>query len=189
MPIDYNASDASTCWPDGDYEASLEKVEDSTSKKTGNPMQVWTFRAFDANGRSQLVTEYVVVPATTFKIKQLADALGCRAQFDAGTFQADDHIDEKVVLNLIVESQEGFDDKNRVQRIKPAGTTGGRTPTPKGKPQPARPQRQTAPAGAAAKGSGGARAEQSFDETFPEGDFPPKRDEIPFRHRQPGRGL
>lgn len=134
MPIEYNPKDATQCWDAGEYDAVLVKVEDSVSKRKpdgsgGNPMQVWTFRAYHPDGREQLVTEYVVVPAATFKIKQLAGALGRGPDFTTGQFQAEDHINANVILVLTVEQQEGYDDKNRVAKYLPAGgTSPARTP-------------------------------------------------------------
>lgn len=117
MPIDYNPKDAVQCWAPGDYQATLTNVEDKTSK-AGNPMQVWTFRAYHDDGREQLITDYVVIPAATFKIKQLAVALGKKADFDGGTFQADDYINSDVTLELVVDQQDGYDDKNKVKKVR-----------------------------------------------------------------------
>lgn len=124
MPITYNAQDAATCWPTGEYDATLSNVEDTTSKRKpdgsgGNPMQVWTFDVYHPDGRKQTIKDYVVVPAATFKIKQLADALGQTDQFRAGTFQADDHRGEMVRLDLKVEERVGYPDQNKVNNVRP----------------------------------------------------------------------
>jgi hypothetical protein len=123
MPIDYNPKDAVQCWAPGDYQGTLIKVEDKTSKvksdgSGGNPMQVWTFRAYHDDGREQLISDYVVLPSATFKIKQLALALNKKSDFEAGTFQADDYINADVKLYLVVDKQDGFDDKNKVKKVK-----------------------------------------------------------------------
>ena len=143
MPLEYNAKDAVTVWPDGKYPATLVKVEDATSKKKpdgsgGNPMQVWTFKVFDdVQGREQLISDYVVIPAATFKIKQLAAALGEEQAFNDGYFQADNCIEAAVTVELKTESTPGFDDKNRIKKILPAAQAAAPTP-------PARqPQRQS----------------------------------------------
>lgn len=122
-PIDYNPKDASNCWPEDDYSAVLEKVEDKTSKEKpdgsgGKPMQVMTWSIYHSDGRKQLITDYVVIPNALFKIKQLAVALGKRDQFDDGQFQADDNIGCSVIAHLVIEESEGFDDKNKIGRIK-----------------------------------------------------------------------
>lgn len=134
MPVDYNPKDAVQVWAAGEYPATLTKVEDKISKVKpdgtgGNPMQVWTFRAFN-DDREQLIFEYVVIPASVFKIRQLADALGRHADFDAGTFQADDYIGADVLLDLMIDQQPGYDDKNKVKKIKAAGVPSGAVPQP-----------------------------------------------------------
>lgn len=126
MPVDYNPKDAVQVWTEADYDATLTKVEDKTSKvkpdgSGGNPMQVWTFEVFHQDGRTQLISDYVVIPAATFKIKQLAIALGKKADFDAGQFQADDYIGAGVIVALTIEAQDGFDEKNRIGKIKAPG--------------------------------------------------------------------
>lgn len=121
MPVTYNKQDAVKCWPAGEYQATLEKVEDKKSKTSGNAMQVWTFRAYSPDGQEQLISEYVTIPNGTFRIKQLAAALGKSSEFDSETFQADDQIGSNVLVDLIVETQAGYDDKNRVKKIKMIG--------------------------------------------------------------------
>lgn len=128
MPIDYDPKDAVLCWPEGDYDAVLDKVEDKTSKikpdgSGGNPMQVLTWTVYHPDGRQQSISDYIVVPTGLFKLRQLATALGKKTEFDAGRFQADDQIGCTVTASLAIEQQEGFDDKNRIARVKPkAGT-------------------------------------------------------------------
>lgn len=137
MPITYNASDAASAWPEEDYQATLQNVEDGTSKSSGNPMQTWTLEVFAPDGRTQTIKEYVVVPAATFKIKQLAAALGKSREFEAGQFQADDYIGQSFVVALKIEKQDGYDDKNRIAKFKaperkpgarPAGVPASKSP-------------------------------------------------------------
>lgn len=118
MPVTYNAQDAVTAWDEGEYEAVLINVEDTTSKSSGKPMQVWTWEVYHPDGRKQEIKDYVVIPAATFKIKQLAQALGKDKEFAAGTFQADDNINCNVTAVLTIDKQEGYDDKNKVGRVK-----------------------------------------------------------------------
>jgi hypothetical protein len=125
MPLDYNPKDAVMCWPKDDYDATLTKVEDKTSKvkadgSGGNPMQVLTWRVFNNNGQEQLISDYIVIPTGTFKLKQLAVALGRKEEFENGMFQADDHIGCNVKAELVVEESPGYDDKNKIKKIKSA---------------------------------------------------------------------
>ncbi len=123
MPIDYDPKDAVMCWPEGEYKAELQKVEDKTSKVKpggggGNPMQVLTWKLYNDEGKTQTISDYIVVPNALFKLKQLAIALGYKDKFEAGEFQADDHIGCVVNAELSIESSPGFEDKNKIGKIK-----------------------------------------------------------------------
>jgi hypothetical protein len=126
--FDYNPADATSCLPEGDATLAIIKCEDKTSR-AGNDMIVVTFEAF-VGDRKGLVTEYVVNPSTLFKLKQIAKALGPKAvaEFDAGTFDPAKHIGETFAAVLAIESQDGFDDKNKVKKYLPAN---GSAPAPK----------------------------------------------------------
>lgn len=139
MPASYDPKDATILWPVGEYHATLIKVEDKTSKVKpdgtgGNPMQVWTFRAYHDDGSEQLLTDYVVIPAAVFKIKQLAVALNRKEEFEAGEFQADDQINADVILELVVEQQPGFEEKNKIKKVK--GVPIPASPPPTQRPSP-----------------------------------------------------
>jgi hypothetical protein len=137
MPLNYNPTDCNECWPEGDYEAVLEKVEDKRSK-AGNDMQELTWKVYRSDGRTQQVYDYIVVPAGLFKLKGMARAWGKTAEFDGGTFQADDHLDESLVVKLIVEKQDGYADKNRIVAYKPlVRSTVGITQAPAAPSRPA----------------------------------------------------
>jgi hypothetical protein len=169
MALNYDPKDAVQCWPAAEYPGELTKVEEKTSKvkpdgSGGNPMEVWTFRAFN-NSAEQLISDYVVIPAATFKIKQLAEALGRKADFEAGNFQAEDHIGAGVILDLVIDKQDGFDDKNKIRKIKSAGASA---------PAPATP---------AARLSGGGRPRQPVQSAIGEDHF--SVDDVPFFWRDP----
>jgi hypothetical protein len=187
MGIDYDPDDAVTAWPEGDYDAVLKDVKESTSKRKpdgsgGNPMEVWTFQVYDDAGREQTITEYVVVPAATFKIKQLAAALGRKAEFERRTFQADTHIGETVRVVLGVEAEDGFDDKNRIRKFKAREAPAPRQSAAPASParQPAAPAAARAPAGVAAAVRERAAATRPTEPPFTptEGTF--AEDDIPF---------
>ncbi len=128
MGLPYDPADAVMCWPKDDYDASLVKVEEAISKTSGNPMEVWTFEVFNKDGRTQLVSDYVVIPGATFKIRQLAKALNRESDFKDKKFQAEQEIGCNVIVELTIENQQGYDDKNKIGKIKPAN------PAPDGAP-------------------------------------------------------
>lgn len=142
MALDYNPKDAESAWPEADYDAILTGVKTTTSKVKpdgtgGNPMEVWTVQAYHPDGRTQDILEYVVIPGATFKIKQLAAALGKTREFEQGQFQAENYINASFTASLCIESQDGFDDKNKVKKFKPPT----RQPSPQNGAPPAQRQR------------------------------------------------
>ncbi len=182
MALDYNPKDAVQIWEKGDYEAVLKNVETTISKKKpdgsgGNPMEVWTWEAYHHDGRTRLITDYVVIPGATFKIKQLADALGKKSEFEAGTFQAEDNLNCNVMLSLVVDVQAGFDDKNKVAKV-------NAVPSLSGASAPAT-QRQMASAGA----GGGRPSRPPTDPPFGNEQVFEGDDSIPFAHRLPARWI
>lgn len=121
--IKYDPNDAVLCWPEGEYRATLETVEEKTSK-ADNPMYVLTFQAYNGDD-SIFVTEYVVIPKFVWKLKRLASALGVLTMFENGSFDPEAFIGHSLTVELTIEKQEGFDDKNRIGKYVPkqAGST------------------------------------------------------------------
>lgn len=173
--MQYDPKDAVKLWPAGDYDATLVKVEEKTSKvkpdgSGGNPMQVWTWEVYSPDGDTMQVKDYVVVPGGVFKIKQLAIALDLKDAFEAGTFQADDHIGQGVTVQLTVESSPGFEDSNKIKKVKPNALASG-----------AEVQSTTAREPATASVGGGRPARPAAEPPFgDEQQF--KEDDIPFHH-------
>lgn len=115
--FEYDPKDAETAWLEGQYPATFLGALDTTSKSTNQPMQVWTFEVYDdANGRKQVIKDYVT-KAALFKVRMLASALNRADEFKAGKFMPEDHIGSMVAVKLIVEQQDGYDDKNKIDRI------------------------------------------------------------------------
>lgn len=112
MPLTYDPADAVTVLPEGEYNAVLEKYEDKVSGK-GNQMGVLTWKVFDdASERTPFVTDYIVLPTFTHKLKRLAKSLGKEEDFRNKSFQPEDYVGTSTRVFLKVEKQEGYDDKN-----------------------------------------------------------------------------
>jgi hypothetical protein len=128
--FDYNPEDATSCLPEGEATLAIKSCEDKTSR-AGNDMIVVTFEAFSGD-RKGLITEYVVNPSTLFKLKQIATALGpaALAEFNTGKFDPAKHVGETLSAIIAIESQEGFDDKNKVKKYLPK-SAGVPAPSPK----------------------------------------------------------
>lgn len=133
MAFQYNAKDASDCWPAGEYQAVIVKVEETISKSSGEPMQVISYEIYGNDGRTQTLKDYIT-HKTLFKLKKLAQALGRRAEFEASRFNAEDHVGASVVVELSVEETEDYGDQNRIKKVLSA--KGGQTPNQSGSSAP-----------------------------------------------------
>lgn len=117
MPLDYKKDDANKCWPEADYDAELLQVLDKVSKTSGNDMQEWKVKVMNDDGKSMTISDYFCPPGGTFKLKQLAKALGKEQEFNAETFQADDHEGAQFKVHLVIEEGDGgYPDKNKIQK-------------------------------------------------------------------------
>lgn len=113
--FNYNHKDAVTVLPEGEYNAVLEKCEKKESKK-GNEMAVLTWRIFpEGSGATPLVTDYIVFPAFTWKLKRLAQSLGREDDFKSERFQPGDYIGSSTRVFLEVQQSDDFDDKNGIK--------------------------------------------------------------------------
>jgi hypothetical protein len=127
MALNYDPEDAKKAgaWPVAEYDGELVKVEETFSKKKpdgsgGNPMEVWTFKFYNPDGREKLISEYVPENEwTAVKVRNLARAVGCEDEFNARKFQAGNHIGDSVRAKLVVESSDGYDDKNKIGKFIP----------------------------------------------------------------------
>ena len=132
--INYKPSDAVRVWPEGTYRATLEKSEETTSQ-AGNDMYALTFKAYDGSS-SMLISDWIVMPDFTWKLKKLADALGALDEFNKclkcgqtedahtnngecafqGSFNPVDYENKNLALSMKIEkARGGFDECNRIK--------------------------------------------------------------------------
>lgn len=150
----YTGKDAITVFPAGKYDATVEATDNTKrdggplTDKNGNPMQRVTFKLY-SGGRTQLVNDWYIVPTTMWKYKKLATALGVPKEvFDAGQFDAADHIGDGLIIEVEVESSEQFGENNKVKgfEAKPVSMPAQpATPQRVQAPRPEIPRQQTAP--------------------------------------------
>lgn len=117
MSFEYNPEDAKTpCLIPGEYQGSFDSCEEKTSKK-GNRMLVcdWTVQHGD---RQVFITDYIVVPSGLFKLKAMAKAWNQLRDFEAGMFDPFQWTGRVLTLVLDIDSQPGYDDKNRIKAFK-----------------------------------------------------------------------
>jgi len=122
MPLPYDPRDAVQVWPVGEYDAVLHFVKDTMTKekpgKPSKPMQEWQFEVYNSEGLKMIVTDRVT-REVAWKLKKLAQAIGREIEFEAGTFQADDHVGSNLRLALKIEQSPGYDDKNGIAKYLP----------------------------------------------------------------------
>lgn len=118
----YNKSDAIGCFPAGVYDATVEAAIETTSKKTGADMLVITFKVYSPNGREQALKDYVVNPTGLWRLKKLAKALGRMEEFDSGVFREEHYVGGNLKLELEVEEDDQYGDKNRIKAWLPSTT-------------------------------------------------------------------
>lgn len=120
MAISYNSKDASSAWPEGDYDAEITFVEELKSSK-GADMWKLTIKVYNAEGREKTVTDFIVVPSTLFRLKQLAMAHGKGESFKANTFEPSQVANERMTVTLGIDPPtDKYDEKNVVKKYSAA---------------------------------------------------------------------
>jgi hypothetical protein len=114
----YDPKAAVACLAAGVYDASIEKMEESTTKERGLPMIVVTFRIY-ADAGERTIKEWIVMPDFAWKLKRIAKAIDKLPAFESGVFKASDYEGEVLAIDLIVEESEDFGDQNRIKGYQP----------------------------------------------------------------------
>ena len=118
--IPYKKEDALRVWPEGDYPASIVKVEERVSK-AGNPMLAVEFDAYHKADTMRL-TDYIVLPSFTWKLRKLARALSAMDAFDAEKFDPAEYIGKSLTLTLGIDlPRGGYDERNSIAAYGPPG--------------------------------------------------------------------
>ena len=114
MGISYDPKDAVSIWPNGNYTATIDRVEEKVSKQ-GNPMHELTLTVWKGAEQRQ-VRDYIAYPDMTWKLKRLAQALGVEDAFQAGKFDPEEYVGKNVALTLGIQpAKDGYDEKNTVR--------------------------------------------------------------------------
>lgn len=118
--MEFNPDDANAdALPEGEYDAEIVKAEEKTSSK-GNPMLVVTLKLFASSGTG-FATDYIVTPATLFKLKKLCKAIGLEAKFAKGKITPNDLIGMgvRVFAKLEEDASGTYPDKNTIAKYLP----------------------------------------------------------------------
>lgn len=129
----YDPAKAVSCLPEGEYEATIDKAEETTSK-AGNDMVVLELLVYDGS-RSYRLKEHIV-EENLWKLKKIAKAVGSEEAFASGEFNPSDYVGRNLRVALTVKEDEKYGDQNQIKSCKPSGYSGElRTPPPaKSKP-------------------------------------------------------
>lgn len=126
----YDPKAGTNVLPEGEYEATIESVENKPSS-SGKPMQRVTFRVYGTTERT--IREYFVQPDSVWKYRKLAQALNQVGAFDAGTFDAANHIGANLRVKLGIKTTAEYGDQNTVEAFMPTAVRGSE-PTTRAKP-------------------------------------------------------
>jgi hypothetical protein len=120
--FEYDPETASSAWPAGKYEASIEKVEESLSKKNSDPMLIVHVKVYGNGktlGQTQTINEYITAPSPSsgrkgslWKLKAIATAVGLLDQFKTKTLKPKSLVGKTAMVELVVEEDPKFGDKN-----------------------------------------------------------------------------
>jgi hypothetical protein len=118
----YNPKDANQAIPAGTYDASIKAViEDKEGQplmsKKGEPMQKIVFEVYAE--RTRQVTQYFTAKSMLWMYKKMAVAIGQKDAFDAGTFNAKDHIGANLRLELSIEESVQYGEQNVIDAFLP----------------------------------------------------------------------
>ena len=129
----YDPREASDCLPKGAYEAEILSAEEGISSK-GSPMLTVTW-GIHHEDRVIKLKDRIVRPVTIFKLKKIAEAIGCEVDFDTGVFDVEVHLGAIVRLTLSVKNDPQYGDQNNVVAYDQASEI-GRAPKPNGQEPP-----------------------------------------------------
>lgn len=120
--FEFDPATATSAWPTGQYEATIEKTEEGASRKT-DPMLIVTYKVYHPQGKTQTIIDYFVKPPSDgsrpgnlFKLKALCSAISpeVEAAFKTGKLDHKNMLRGKnVLLGLSIETDPKFGDRNR----------------------------------------------------------------------------
>jgi hypothetical protein len=129
MAWTYDPKKASSCLPAGNYEAVLESVEEKVSKNN-NPMLEAHWTVFESADRHVTVRDFIVNPATLWKLKNIARAWAMLGTFEAGVFDLQEHLQKHITVVLDLQNSEKYGEQNSIVGYLEPPSAGFNTPMP-----------------------------------------------------------
>lgn len=118
----YEPDEASWIWPDGAYPARVLRVEEKTSKK-GNPMLEVHLEVRHGK-KKKVLKDYIARPGGIWKLKELADALGAREEFEKKVFDLEGYVGRPVDVAIVTRDSQEFGERNYIDEYKEPSTKG-----------------------------------------------------------------
>lgn len=128
----FDPSKASSAWPDGSYEATITKTEETRSQKNGDPMLVVSFDVYGAPGgptkgqKRDDLRVYITAPTdperrgSLFILEGICRALGIGDKFKSGKIDAKrDLVNANLIVNLETEESPQYGNQNRIKSFAP----------------------------------------------------------------------
>lgn len=113
--IQYDPNDALACYPEGQYMATLQNAEETTSK-AGNPMYKLEWKVYGPGEASMTLFDYILMDGKmTWKLKRLADALGQSDAFKARKFDPAAWCGHNITLDLDVRDDPKYGEQNQIR--------------------------------------------------------------------------
>jgi len=118
----YNPDAASGMLPVGQYEATVKLAKDKVSKKSGLDMIELILTVYGPDGLQVDVFDYLLSSDNwQWKVRHFCESAGL--DYARGELLADHCADQSVRVNLGIDKQEGYKDKNKVTDYLPRATT------------------------------------------------------------------
>lgn len=119
----YNPKEATMCWPEGEYDAVVKKVEPHVGKESGTVGRKVTLELYNGGSKMTLSDYLMSGPKSTWKIREFAKAVNQKEMFDSGEFDPMNFAGVSVRVNLLVEDDPQYGEQNKVGRyLAPGGT-------------------------------------------------------------------
>jgi len=103
--------------PDGEYDAEIATAEETLSK-SGKDMMKLSLKVWAGGGGPRIVFDYLVVPETIWRLKQIAAAIGKLEQYNAGEIHTSDLKGASVRVSVKTQPDKTgkYEDRNVIAR-------------------------------------------------------------------------
>jgi len=112
----YNPKEATLCWPEGEYDGVVKKVEPHVGKESGAVGRKVVLELYSGDKKMTLTDYLMSGPKSTWKIKEFAKAVNQIEQFNGGDFDPMNFAGASLRVNLLVEDDPQYGEQNKIGR-------------------------------------------------------------------------